>query len=121
MLTLLCKTYRSTCDYKFNLSLRSADKFGVLLAHRAQDVQSVHVRQSGKEVLDDVAFVTRDLLLQLLDDLALVIGGQCGRGKDRVELVVLLEDVVEVLEASGCVVEGLSLRTGGPLHVLSAT
>lgn len=109
--------YRCTRDVELNLALVRAHQHGKVLAHAAQDVESVVLDQGAEEVLDRVALVLHaHQLLQLGHDLLLVARSE-GRGAhDALEPGVLLEDIVEVLEGLGRVVEGLVLCGGRELE-----
>lgn len=113
-------TYRGTCDHQLNLALVRAHQLAVLLADLAQEAETVVLGEGGEEVLDDVALVARDLLLELCNDLALVVGRQHRRGQHRLQVRIVLEQLVQRIEASGRVVERLRLRAGRPLADVSA-
>jgi hypothetical protein len=81
-----------------------------LLNNALQYGQSVVLSKSAEEVLDDALLVgAANVLLELLDNLLLVRGGERGSMEDLGELGVPLEDALEVRERLGGGLEGVGL------------
>lgn len=95
----------------------STHKVSKLVTDTPESAQAVVLSQGSEEVLQDIALVSANQLLQLLDDLLLVAGGE-GRGaEDGIELGVGLEGFAEGSELPGGLVEGGGLNGGGVLFI----
>lgn len=99
------KTNLSRSDIKLNLTTVSTHESRELLTDTIQLAQPVILSEHGEEVLHNTALVGADQLLQLLDDLLLVVGGEGGGADDGCELAVGLEGVAEDRQGAGGLVE----------------
>lgn len=88
-----------------------------LVTDALQHAQPVVLGQRAQEVLQDLALVAADQLLQLGHDLLLVADGQGRRADDGGQLAVGLEGVVEGGERPGGWVEGGRFDGGSVLFV----
>lgn len=90
-----------------------------LVTDALQHAQPVVLGQRAQEVLQDLALVAADQLLQLGHDLLLVADGQGRRADDGGQLAVGLEGVVEGGERPGGWVERGRFDGGSVLFVVS--
>ena len=83
-----------------------AHKHAKLLAHRLQHAQPVVLRKSVQEVLHDLGLVgSARVLGELGHDLRFILYRKGGCAQHDLELRVLLEDIDEVVESLGGIVE----------------
>lgn len=98
-------TNLSAGDLELDLAAGSRHNLSELLANTLQETQSVVLSESLEEVLDSLR-VAAGLLGQLVHNGGLVLGGQGRSSKDRGQLSIPLDDVVEVGESLGGRIEG---------------
>lgn len=101
-------TYLSAGNNHLNLALRRRNQDAELLADAVEQAEPVVLGQGAEEVADRLA-AGAHLLRELVDDGALVLGGERRRGEHGLELGVLSEEGLEGGEGLGRGVEGRGL------------
>jgi hypothetical protein len=107
--------YLSTGDVEVDLTTVSAHQGSELLADTLEGTETVVLGKGLEEVLDETGLVGTGNLGELRDDGLLVGIGQGGGAEDGGQLLVGLEGLAEVGDATGGLVEGSGLGGGSVL------
>lgn len=102
-------THLSTGNAELDLTTVSAHQSRKLLHNSLQQAQTVVLSQGVEEVLHNVALVRAGNLVELLHDLLLVAGREDRGLEDGGQLGVLLEDLTQLGESLGDLLQRRSL------------